>query len=178
MVMRYSLPLLLCLSAFAAPAHAADLSTIGCIAEKLPLTVKAQIVVDVERNLTETGTKHSYAPAALQAVRAAANACASENKWPDAAVRPAMLYTLAKLGWPTAQRVATARGLDPAALEEAWGALPEETRNVPLTAEVNGQLADAVVAQADRTPEKAELVGEFFGFLSLIQYTSYEFSQA
>ena len=178
MIKPCSAALLACLAVFAAPAQAADLATIGCISDKLPLTAKAQIVIDVERNLTEAGKKHSYAPAALQAVRAAATACAAENKWPEAAVRPAMLYTLAKIGWPTAQRVAAARGLDTAGLEEAWGALPEETRNVPLTPEVNGQLADATVAEADRTPEKAELVGEFFGFLSLIQYTSYEFSQA
>jgi hypothetical protein len=178
MIVRYFAPLALCLAAFAMPAHAADLATIGCVADKVPLTEKAQVVIDVERNLQETGKKHVYAPSVLQAVRAATTACAKENGWPDTALRPAMLYTLAKLGWPTAQKVAAEHGLDTAALEEAWDALPEDTRNRPMTKEVNEQLASAVVAEADRTPEKAELVGEFFGFLSLIQSTSYDFSQA
>jgi hypothetical protein len=169
----------LCLVGVAAPAQAADLATLGCVADKIEVTIRAQIVIDVERNLTETGKKHSYDPRVLAAVKAAATACAADNGWPPAALRPAMLYTLATLGWPTAQKVAAERGLDAAALESAWNALPEETRNKPLTPEVNQQLATATAdAVGEQTPEKAELVGEYFGYLSLMQFTSYDFSQA
>ncbi len=168
----------LCLVGAAAPAQAADLATLGCVADKVSLPIRAQLVIDVERNLTETGKKHSYDPRVIAALREAAMACAKENGWPDPALRPAMLYTLATLGWPTAQKVATERGLDTAALETAWNALPEDSRNKPLTPEVNQQLAAATSGGADQSPEKAELVGEYFGYLSLMQFTSYDFSQA
>ncbi|MES2443483.1 MAG: hypothetical protein V4574_11695 [Pseudomonadota bacterium] len=170
--------LLSLLAGAAMPAQAADLATLGCVTDKLELPVRAQIVLDVERNLAESGKKHSYAPRVLAAVRTAATACAAEHGWPEPALRPAMLYTLATLGWPTAQKVAAERGLDTAALEEAWNALPEETRNRPLTSEANQQLAEASGGGDDQSPEKAELVGEFFGYLNLMQFTSYDFSQA
>lgn len=163
----------------AAPAHAADLATIGCIADKIELPIRAQIVLDVERNLTEVGKSHTYDPRVTAAIGAAGALCAKENDWPEAAIAPARLYALATLGWPTAQKVATERGFDMAALEDAWAALPEEVRNFQLPPETYRTLVIGYVTdEAKQTRENAELINECFGFLSIIQYSSYQFSQA
>lgn len=163
----------------ATPACAADLATIDCIAGKVELPIRAQIAIDVERNLTEMGKKHSYDPRVLAAIGLAATRCAEENKWPEAALVPARLYALATLGWPTAQRIATERGFDMAALEETWSGLAEDMRNRPLPqAEYETLVKGFVTDEALQTRENAELVSECFGFLSIIQYSSFDFSQA
>jgi len=163
----------------APPAHAADLATIGCIAGKVELPVRAQIAIDVERNLTELGKRHTYDPRVTNAISLAAKLCAAENGWSEAALKPAMLYALATLGWPTAQKIATEHGFDTGAMEDVWAALPEETRNAPLPQPVYETLVKTYVTdESKQTRENAELVAECFGFLSIIQYSSYEFSQA
>jgi hypothetical protein len=64
-------------------------------------------------------------------------------------------------------------------LETVWLTLPEETRNVPLTTETLRELADAAIPEGEqRTAEMGLLVGRFFQFLSVMQYASYDFSQA
>ena len=176
--MRFLLPVAAVLLA-ATPAHAADLATIGCIANKIELPVRAQIALDVERNLTETGQRHSYDARVTNAISLAGKLCASENGWSDAALKPAMLYALSSLGWPTAQRVATEHGFDMAALELAWETLPEETRNRPLLQPVYETLVKGFITDEEKqTRANAEMIAECFGFLSIIQYSSYEFSQA
>lgn len=163
----------------AAPAHAADLSTIGCIADKIEIPVKALLVIDVERNLTEQGKPARYEPRVLAAINAGAAQCAKEHGWPEAALQPARLYAIATLGWPAAQKLASDKGFDMAALEEAWSALPEETRNQPLPpTEYQTLIRGFITDEALQTRENAELIKQCIGFLSTIQYSSYQFSQA
>lgn len=177
--MKALLSPLLLLAGLAAPAHAADLATIGCVEEKLPLPARAQIVLDVERNLAESGKRQTYDPKVVNALRIAAADCVKEHGWSQAAAQPAVLYARARIGWPVAQRIASERGLDPALLETLFLGLPEEQRNAPLTVDIYRELADAAVPEGEaRTAETGELVSEFFGFLSIMQYSSYEFSQA
>ncbi|MCW3848819.1 hypothetical protein OF829_16395 [Sphingomonas sp. LB-2] len=177
-MIRYLLPIAAAVMA-AAPAHAADLATIGCIADKIELPVRAQIAIDVERNLTETGKRHSYDPRVTAALNLAGKMCADANGWPEAAVKPAKLYALATLGWPVAQKIATERGFDTGALEDMWQSLPEEMRNQPLPQpEYETLVKGFVTDEKQQTRENAELIAECFGFLSIIQYSSYEFSQA
>ena len=169
----------LALTAIAAPAHAADLATIGCVAGKLDADTTARLHADVSRNMAESGKRPSYDPAVGSAIGAAAASCAEENGWSEAAVKAARVYTLARVGWPVAQRVIGERGFDAALLEAQFQALPEEVRNRPLTAaEMQELLKAAVTDEARQTRENAEMLGEFFGFLNIIQYASYEFSQA
>lgn len=163
----------------AGPALAADLSTIGCVDAKLPITARAQLLLDIERNLTESGKKHSFDPGVVQALKAAAELCATDNGWSQAAIEPAVQYTRARLGWPVAQRLASERGLDPAVMESVWGTLPEEQRNAPLTVDSYRELADAAIPEGDqRTAEMGEFVVEFFSMLSVMQYSTFEFSKA
>jgi hypothetical protein len=177
-MLRTILPAL-CLVVVAAPAHAADLATLGCVADKIELPVRAQVVIDVERNLAALGKPPSYDPRVTGAIAAAGKLCAQENHWPEAAVKPAMLYALASLGWPTARKIAADRGFDMGGLEDAWAALPEEKRNHPLAQTDYQELVKGFVTdEALQTRENAELVKQCFGFLSVIQSSSYEFSQA
>lgn len=163
----------------AAPAHAADLATIDCIAGKIEIPIKALLAIDVERNLTEQGKPARYEPRVLAAVNAGAAQCAKEHGWPEAALQPARLYAIATIGWPTAQKFATDKGFDMGALEEAWSALPEETRNQPLPpTEYQALIRGFITDEAKQTRENAELIKQCIGFLSTIQYSSYQFSQA
>jgi len=84
---------------------------------------------------------------------------------------------LAKLGLPVAQRIVGEHGFDAAALEDQFQALPEETRDRALTAAENQELIKAAVTdEAKQTRENAELLAEFFAFLSTIQYAAHDFS--
>ncbi|UZK67248.1 hypothetical protein [Sphingomonas sp. M1-B02] len=163
----------------AAPAQAADLATIDCVAGKVDAAIVARLHADVARNLAETGKRPNYDPAVGAGIARAAAACATEYEWSEAAVKAARVYTLAKLGMSVAERVMGERGFEPAALEEQFQALPEESRNRPLTAEENqGLVRAAVTDEAKQTREYAEMVNEYFAFLSTIQYASFDFSQA
>lgn len=165
--------------AFAVPAGAADLSTIDCVSAKLKPALKAQIEADVTRNLNESGKKPSYDPSVGSGLRIAAQECAHEHSWSAAAVTAARVYTLAKLGWPIAQRVVAEKGFDAAAMEDAFQALPGDVRDRPLTAEATqGLVIGAVSEEAQKTRENAELLNEFFLFISTIQYAAFDFGQA
>ncbi|ATY31517.1 hypothetical protein [Sphingomonas psychrotolerans] len=167
------------LLAFAASAHAADLATIDCVAGKVSPAVTASLHADVSRNMAESGKRPSYDPAVGGSIASAAAACGLEHNWSEAAVKAARIYTLARLGLPVATRVIGERGFDAAALEDRFHALPEETRNRVLTPVENQELIKgSVTDEAKQTRENAELLAEYFAFLSTIQYASFEFSQA
>ncbi|NIJ20186.1 hypothetical protein FHS95_001878 [Sphingomonas naasensis] len=163
----------------AAPAHAADLATIDCVAGKMAKGAVAQLHADVSRNMTESGKRPSYDPAVGGSIASAAVACGLEHNWSEAAIKAARVYTLAKVGMPVAQRVIGERGFDAAELEDRFLALPEEARNRALTAAETGELIKASVSdEAKQTRANAELLAEYFAFLSTIQYASFDFSQA
>ncbi len=164
---------------FPAASQAADLATLDCVAGKLDSATTDQIASDVRQNLSQPAMRGTYSPSVVTAVRVAAAACATENKWSDAASRPAILYTLAKLSLPTVQQAVTDHGLDPAALEAQFQNLSEEDRSVPLTPELYRRLADASIPEgAGRTRETGALLHTFFEFQSILQYASLEFSAA
>lgn len=167
------------LLAFAAPAHAADLATLDCVSGKLGKEAVARLHADVSRNMAESGKRPSYDPAVGGSIASAAAACGLEHNWSEAAIKAARVYTLAKLGLPVAERVIGERGFEAATLEERFLALAEETRNRPLTAAETGELIKAsVTEEAKQTRANAELLAEYFAFLSTIQYASFDFSQA
>lgn len=178
-MIRISPVVLAALLGCAVPAHAADLATIGCVDGKLDSAVRDQVAADVEKNLADTGQRGSYSPPVVEALKNAAAACAKDNGWAPAAERPAVLYTLAKLSLPVVQKAVADKGLDPAALEALWFALPEEQRNKPLETQTYRDLADAAVPEGDmRTQAMGALVHTFFEFESILQYASVDFAQA
>lgn len=177
-MLRILLPVL-CLASATVPACAADLSTLGCVEGKLDDATRDQIQKDVTRNLGLIGLRGSYSQSVVDAASKAGTACTSENGWTPAAGRLAVLYTLAKLSLPVVQQAATNRGMDPAALEALFQALPEETRSKPLTSDSYRQLADAAIPEGDgRTREAGALLHTFFEFESILQYASLDFSAA
>lgn len=177
--MRSAIAMAGALLAFGVPAHAADLATLDCVAQKLEAPIRAQIQADAERNLGESGKRPSYDSSVGLGIRTAAAICAKEHGWSPAAAKAAGQYALARIGLPIAQRVVGERGFEPAALEDQFQALPEDVRNRPLTAEENQALIRAAVTEeAQQTRENAELLGEFFAFLGTVQYAAFEFSGA
>jgi hypothetical protein len=174
--MRILAPALLLL---AVPAHAADLATIDCVAGKVSAATTAKLHADVSRNMAESGKRPNYDPAVGGGIASAAAACGLEHDWSEAAIKAVRVYTLAKLGLPIAERVIGERGFEAATLEERFLALPEDTRNRALTtAESQDLIKESVTDEAKQTRENAELLAEYFAFLSTIQYASFDFSQA
>lgn len=162
----------------AMPAHAADLSTLDCVAAKLDAAVRSQIEADAARNLGESGKRPSYDASVGKGLSAAAAKCATENKWSAAAAKAAGIYALAKLGLPVAQRIVGEHGFDAAALEDRFQALAEDVRNRPLTAAENqGMIRESVTEEAQQTRENAELLAEYFAFLSTLQYAAWDFAR-
>jgi hypothetical protein len=175
--MRFTTAALACLL-FAAPAHAADLSTMDCVGEKLDAAVRTQIEADVTRNLGESGKRPSYDPSVSKGLSTAAGACAAAHKWSPAAAKAAGTYALARIGMPIAQRVIKEHGFDPDAFEAAFQALPHKTRDKPLaTADLQKLVVSLVTDEAQQTRENAELVGEYLLFLSTLQYAAHDFSE-
>ena len=71
------------------------------------------------------------------------------------------------------------RGFDAATLEDRFQSLPEEARNRLLTAaEYQELVKGSITEEAKQTRANAELLAEYFAFLSTIQYASFDFSQA
>lgn len=166
-------------TALVAPAHAADLATIDCVVGKLKPALTAQIGRDVVRNLGETGKRPSYDPSIGSGLRIAAQECAQEHGWSESAISAARVYTLAKLGWPIAQRIIGDKGFDAATLEDAFQQLPQEVRDRPLTSDaVQGLVIASVTDDSKKTRENAELLNEFFLFISTVQYAAHDFSEA
>ena len=79
----------------------------------------------------------------------------------------------------TASTILNERGFDPDAMEAIFLGLTEEQRNQPLTNELRLQLAESAIPDGPgRTAENGHFVSGFFQLLSVMQYASYNFSQA
>lgn len=161
--------------AFAAPA---DPASIGCVGQKLDAAVKAQLAVNVERNLANPGQRPSYDPAVTRGLNDATTACANERGWSGAAASASGVYALAEVGLPVARRVVQAKGFDPAALDQQFAALPEEVRRAPLTPKATQDLIRAAVTdEAQQTRANAQLLAQYFAFLNTLEYAAADFSR-
>ncbi|MBX3564813.1 MAG: hypothetical protein KF730_09580 [Sphingomonas sp.] len=165
--------------ALSAPANAADLATIDCVIGKVQPALKEQIEGDITRSFTDNTPRPVFDSVVNSGLRSAATACATENKWSEAAATAARDYALAKLGMPIAEKFVSDRGFDVAELETRFGELPEETRNRQLTKEEMQQLVIASVTdEAMQTRENAALLNKYFLMLSTVQFAAWDFSQA
>lgn len=161
--------------AFAAPA---DPASIGCVGQKLDAAVKAQLAVNVERNLANPGQRPSYDPAVTRGLNDATTACANERGWSGAAASASGVYALAEIGMPVAKRVVQAKGFDPAALDQQFAALPDEVRRKPLTPKATQDLIRAAVTdEAQQTRANAQLLAQYFAFLNTLEYAAADFSR-
>src|ERR1051326_7239914 len=86
------------------PAHAADAATLGCVEAGLDANARKLLLDDLTINLNNAGKDQSYRPETVQAIQAVARACQQKNNWSDAATSASILYTMPKIGWPTADR--------------------------------------------------------------------------
>ncbi|UYY59158.1 hypothetical protein [Sphingomonas sp. S2-65] len=177
--MRILLAAALFLAASAVPASAADLATLDCVGAKLDAAVRSQIESEASSALAQAGKRLTYSPAVGQGLGTAAKACAAEHKWTAAAAKAAGFYALAKLGLPLARRAVEEKGFDAAALEDQFQALPEEKRvRVLTTQDTQALIQAAVTDEAQQTRANAELLAEYFSFLSTAQYAAHDFSEA
>jgi hypothetical protein len=177
--MRLFLVAALAATALSAPARAADLATIDCVIGKLKPALTQQIEKDITRNMGEAAVRPTYDPAVGSGISIAAKECADANKWSEAALEAARVYTLAKLGQPIAEKFVAAQGFDAGELEAQFDALPEDARNRPLTTvEMQGLVIASVTDEAKQTRANAALLNKYFLFLSTVRYAAWQFSEA
>jgi len=172
-VVRFALVLAL---AVTAPAHAADLKTLDCVARTATPAVRTALATDIERNLSHADQKQSYDSAVVAGLRAAALTCQTQHKWTDAAMQSAILYAVPTLGMATAQRLAAANRLNYAALETRFMALPTAERIDALNAAVLGKLAAGAVEAGDVIDTNANLAGGIFGLLAVREKARSDFA--
>ncbi|UYY77943.1 hypothetical protein [Sphingomonas sp. R1] len=175
LVLAAALALAAATPALAAPA---DPASIVCVGQKLDAAVKAQLAVNVERNLANPGQRPSYDSAVTRGLNDATTACANERGWSGAAASASGVYALAEVGLPVARRVVQAKGFDPAALDQQFAALPEEVRRAPLTPKATQDLIRAAVTdEAQQTRANAQLLAQYFAFLNTLEYAAAYFSR-
>ncbi|MES2443482.1 MAG: hypothetical protein V4574_11690 [Pseudomonadota bacterium] len=153
--------------AIAAPAHAADVATLGCVEQGMDKNARTLLLTDLETNLKNSGQAQSYRPETVQAIQAVALACKTKHGWTTEAAQAAILYTMPKIGWPLADRMGRAGGLNPDALAKRFRALPENERNDAINDEVLGKLARGSLAAGEINANNAALGGALYGLLAL-----------
>jgi hypothetical protein len=149
-----------------APAHAADVATLGCVEAGLDANARKLLLDDLTTNLNNAGKDQSYRPETVQAMQAAARACQQKNHWSDAATSASILYTMPKIGWPTADRMSRQHGLNPDALAKRFRALPDAERRDALNDDVLGKLARGSLAAGEINADNAALAGALYGLLA------------
>jgi len=164
LILAFALPVAL---AAPAPAHAADVSTLGCLEQGLDANARKLLVDDLTTNLDNSGKAQSYRPATIQAIRTVAQACKAKHGWSSKATDASILYTAPKIGWPIAERMAPRVGLNPDALARRFRALPDAERNNAIDEEVLGKLGQQSFEAGEITEANAALAGALYGLLAL-----------
>jgi hypothetical protein len=156
-------------------AQAADVATINCVDQSMDKATRALILTDLEVNLDNAGGAQSYRPETVTAVQNVAKSCQAKYGWSDAATEASILYTVPKIGWPTAVRKARAKGLDPDALRARFNTLSEADRNDAVNERVLGILARGSDTAKEINQSNAALGGALYGLLGLEANSLYKF---
>jgi hypothetical protein len=151
----------------AAPASAADVKTLRCVEDGMSPAARASLASDMEKNLNNAGSEQSYSPETISAIQGAAKACQAKHGWSDEASQASILFTVAKLGWPTATRIGKSRGIDAKALQRRVRALPAAQREQGTTEEVLTVLATGAIEAKEINESNAALGGAMLGLLAL-----------
>lgn len=167
-MLRAALVLALCAPlAIATPARAADVATLSCVEDGLDKNARTLLLADLETNLKNSGGTQTYRPETVTAIQAVARACQTKHGWTTEAAQAAILYTMPKIGWPLADRMGRAKGLNPDALAKRFRALPEAERNDAINDNVLGKLARGSLAAGEINSDNAALAGALYGLLGL-----------
>ncbi len=150
-----------------APAHAADVATLGCVEDGMDANARKLLLDDLTTNLNNSGQAQSYRPETVQAIQAVAMACKTKHGWTTEATQAAILYTMPKIGWPIADRMGRAHGLNPDALAKRFRMLPDAERNDAINDNVLGKLARGSLAAGEINADNAALAGALYGLLAL-----------
>ncbi|MDF7774015.1 hypothetical protein P1X14_02045 [Sphingomonas sp. AOB5] len=143
--------------AAAAPAQAADIATIGCITQSLTPAGRTTIDQAFEKSISDP-SNGSPDPAAYQLIDEAVTSCAAKHGWSQKAKSSAFLHAMATLMWPVAARVGRTKGLDAAALESLFMAMPETDRLKAISAE--GQPDTAIFTRLAESASKNRLADD------------------
>jgi hypothetical protein len=158
-----------------APAHAADVATLGCVEQGMDANARKLLLDDLTANLNASGGAQSYRPETVQAIQAVALACKTKYSWTIEAAQASILYTMPKIGWPLADRMGRQHGLNPDALIKRFRALPEDQRKDAINDAVLGSLAQGSLAAHEINADNAALAGALYGLLALQEKALYDF---
>jgi hypothetical protein len=162
----------------AAPAHAADVKTLRCVEDGMNPAARASLLKDLEKNLDNAGGEQGYSPETITAIQGAAKACQAKHGWSDAATTASILYTVPKLGWPTAVRMGRAKGLNPDALAKRVRALTQDEKAQGTSEAVLGKLASGSAQAGEINGDNAALAGALYGLLTLQEKAYIDFQKS
>lgn len=151
----------------AAPASAADVKTLRCVEDGMSPAARTLLASDMQKNLENAGGEQTYSPETITAIQGAAKACQAKHGWSDEASQASVLFTVAKLGWPTGVRMGKARGINADALARRVRALPVALREQGTTEEVLTVLATGAIEAKEIDETNAALGGALLGLLAL-----------
>lgn len=159
-----------------APAFAADGKTLDCVAKSASAEAREGLAKDIARNLSQPEGEQRYSDTVMASLVASMKQCQAMHGWGEKAALAALLYAVPVLGLPTANRMAKEVGLDPAALEKRFMALPPNERSDALNDRVLGKLATDAVA-AGEIRDNADLAGGVFGLLAVREQARSDFAE-
>lgn len=162
----------------ATPASAADVKTIVCLEQNLDSNARALLDRDLQKNLESAGGAQSYSPEFISAIQAAGATCQKKHGWSSAAIQAAILYTLPKLGWPLAARMARARGINPDLLVKHVRELSDAEIADATSETVLGKLAHISIDAGEINGDNAALGGALYGLLTLQAKSYIDFAKA
>jgi len=110
-----------------APLLAAEVATLGCIAEGIDPSVPASLAEDLFVTTPESA-QQARNDAAIDAVAGKAIACKEKHGWSDAAMEAGIAYAITALTLPAAEKALTGDGIDPVVVTRVFRALPAEMR--------------------------------------------------
>lgn len=162
----------------AAPASAADVTTIRCVEDNLDSNGRALLNRDLQKNLENAGGAQSYSPEFIAVIQGVAKTCQTKHGWSTEATQAAILFTLPKLGWPLAARMGRAKGINPELLVKHVRELSDAELADATSETVLGKLAHASIDAGEINGENAALGGALYGLLTLQAKAYIDFAKA
>lgn len=161
----------------AAPASAADVTTLDCVVKQMPASLRVDIVADVNRQIAAEAADPD--PALLTPLKAVAESCQRVNGWSDAATKAAAAYLHHSTALVPIIDAMQAHGIDSLRVLGIYHALPESVRSRRLDEDtMRGVIEKVVDAGMIDDREEALLLGRAIAYANLIDISRHEFIAA
>ena len=175
-MIRFAIAVVLAMTAWAVPARAADVATIGCIAAKIPQALYDRVAADVAQRLLD---RTDADPALREEIRAMGGQCGEQYGWSDPAIEAAVSFTYGDICLKAAQAIARDKGVDLDILARTWADFPEDLRIHRFSQDtLNSFGAKLRAAGMFTNRDHAWILGKLVAYLNVIAFSRQDFIDA